>query len=75
MISDVAVGHTLVDIVVANPIRCDLAKRTVMEDLVAATNAERRKETHYRDRVAGTKFVPFAFETYDALSRIRQSLQ
>ena len=35
-------------------------------DLVAATNVERRKETHYR--AAMTKFVPFAFEMYGALS-------
>ena len=37
-------------------------------DVVAATNAERRKEAHYRDRTSGTKFVPFALETYGALS-------
>ena len=29
-------------------------------------HAERRKETHYWDRAAGTKFVPFALETYGA---------
>ena len=42
-------------------------KRTARQDLVAATDAERTKETHYRDRAPGTKFVPFAFETYGAL--------
>ena len=47
------------DIVVADPTRSDLVERAARHDLVAATNAERRKETHYRDRAAGTKFVPF----------------
>ena len=67
MISDAAMGHTLVDIVVADPTRRDLLERAARQDLVAATNAERRKETHYQDRAAGTKFVPFALETYSAL--------
>ena len=68
MISDAAVGHTLVDIVVADPTRRDLVERAARHDLVAATDAERRKENHYRDRAPGTKFVPFALETYSALS-------
>ena len=68
MISDVAAGHTSVDIVVADPTRRDLVERAARKYLVAATDAERRKEIHYRDRVAGTKFVPFALETYGALS-------
>ena len=68
VISDAAVRHTLVDIVVAHPTRRDLVERAARHDLVAATDAERRKETHYRDRGARTKFVPFALETYDALS-------
>ena len=68
VISDAAVGHTLVDIVVADPTRRDLVERAFRHDLVAATNAERRKEAHYRDRAARTKFVPFALETYCALS-------
>ena len=68
MISDAAVGHTLVDIVVADPTRRDLVERAAIHDLVAATDAERRKETQYRDCAAGTKFAPFALETYDALS-------
>ena len=68
VISDAAVGHTLVDIVVANPTRRDLVERAARQDLVAATDAERRKETHYQDRAAGTEFVPFALETYGALS-------
>ena len=42
-------------------------KRAARKDLVAATSAERRKEAHYRDRTSGTKFVPFALETYGAL--------
>ena len=67
MISDAAAGHTLVDIVVADPTRHDLVKRAARHDLVAATDAERRKETHYRDHAAGTKFVPFVPETYGAL--------
>ena len=68
MISDAAVGHTLVNIVVAGPTRQDLVEHAARHDLVAATNAERRKETHYRDRAAGTKVVPFALETYGAFS-------
>ena len=57
VISDAAVGHTLVDIIVADPTRRDLVERAVRHDLVATTHAERRKETHYRDREVGTKFV------------------
>ena len=63
VISDAAVGRTLVDIVVADPTRRDLVERAARHDLVAPINAKRRKETHYRDRAAETKFVPFAFET------------
>ena len=43
-------------------------ERAARQDLVAATDAERRKDTQYGDRAAGTKFVPFALETYGALS-------
>ena len=68
MISDAAVGHTLVDIVVVDPTRRDLVERAARHDLVAATDVERRKEAHYRDRAAGTIFVPFALESYGALS-------
>ena len=60
-------GHTLVDVVVADPTRRDLVERVARHDLVAATDAERRKETHHRNRATGTKFVPFALETYGAL--------
>ena len=67
VISDAPAGHKLVGIVVADPTRRDLVERATRHDLVAATNAEGRKETHYRDRVVGTKFVPFALETYGAL--------
>ena len=41
-----------------------MVERAAMQDFFAATNAKRRKETYYRDRAAGTKFVPFALETY-----------
>ena len=44
VISDAPVGHTLVDIVVAEPTRRDLVERAARHDLVAATYAERRKE-------------------------------
>ena len=57
VISDGAVEHTLVDIVVADPTCRDLVERAARHDLVAATDAERRKEAHYWDRAAGTKFV------------------
>ena len=67
VISDAAVGHTSVDIVVADPTRRDLVERVAWQDLVIAINAERRKEIHYHDRAAGTKFVPFARGTYGAL--------
>ena len=68
VISDAAVGHIVVDIVVADPTRRDLAERTARQDLVAAPNAEGRKETHYRDHAGVMKFVPFALEAYGALS-------
>ena len=57
VISDAAVGHTLVDIVVADPTRRDLVERAARHDLVAAADVERRKEAHCRDRAGGTKFV------------------
>ena len=50
MISDGAAGHTLVDIVVANPTRRDLVEHAPRQDLVAATDAVQKKETHFRDR-------------------------
>ena len=68
VISDAAVGHTLVVIVVADPTRRDLVECAAGYDLVAAADSERRKETHYRDRAARMNFVPFALETYGALS-------
>ena len=40
VISDAAVGHTLVDIVVADPTRRDLVKRAARQDLVSSTKAE-----------------------------------
>ena len=67
LISDGTVGHTLVDVVVADPTRCDLEERAARHDLVAATYAKRTKATHYRDRAAVTKFAPFVLETYSAL--------
>ena len=67
LISDAKAGHTLVDIVVADPTRRDLVERAARQDLVAATDAGRWKETHYQDRAAVTKFVPFILETYGAL--------
>ena len=57
----------MVDIVVADPTRRHSVERAGRQDLVAATDAEQRKETHYRDRAARMKFVPFALETYGAL--------
>ena len=68
VISDAAVGHTLVDIVVADPTRRDLVERAARHDLVAARDVQRRKETHYRDRAPKKKFGPFALETYGALT-------
>ena len=62
VISDATVGRTLVDIVVADPTLRDLVERPARHDLAAATDAERRKETHYRDHA----IVPFPLETYTA---------
>ena len=64
MISDAALGHTLVIIVVADPTRRDLAECVASQDLVVATNTEQRNETHYRDN----EFFSFALEPYGALS-------
>ena len=50
-----------------NQIAHDLVERAARQDLIATTDADRRKETHHQDRVGGTKFVPFALETYGAL--------
>ena len=58
----------MADIVVGDPTRRDLMERAARYDIVAATDAERRKETHYRDRATGIKFVLFVFETHGALS-------
>ena len=44
MLSDAAVGHTLVDIVVADPTRRDFMERAARQDVVATTDAERRKD-------------------------------
>ena len=68
MIWDAGTCHTLIYIVVADPTRRDLVERAARIDLVAAKGAERRKEAHCRDRTSGTMFVPFALETYGALS-------
>ena len=71
VISDAAVEHTLVDIVVADSTRRDLVERATRQDLAAAKDAEQRKETHYRDRAIGTKFVPFALRmVHNLIGRI-----
>ena len=67
MFSDAAVGHTLVNIVIADPTCRDLVECAAKHNLVATIDAERRKVTHYWDRVPRTKFAPFALETYGAL--------
>ena len=54
VISDGAARQTLVDIVVADPTRRDLVERAARQDLVAARDVDRRKESHYRDRATGT---------------------
>lgn len=50
-------GHTLIDIVIADSTRRDLVNRFARNDLIAATDVERRKKVHYRDRKSGTMFV------------------
>ena len=42
-------------------------ERAARQDLVAAKDAERMKETHYRDPAPETNFFPTALETYGAL--------
>ena len=67
VISNATAGHTLVDIVVADPTRRDLVERAGGQELVATRDAGRRKETHYRDRAPRMKFMPFALGIYSAL--------
>ena len=57
VISDDATGHTLVDIIVADPASCESVERAARQDLVAATDAELKNEIRYRDRSSGMKFV------------------
>ena len=68
VISDATARHTLIDIVIADSTRGDFVARAAQMNLVAATEAEKCKERRYRDRTSGTKFVPFALETYGDLS-------
>ena len=68
MILDASCGHTLIDIVIADPTRGDFVDHAARKDLVAATEIEKWKESRCRDRTNGTTFVPFALETYGALS-------
>ena len=68
VIPDAVASHTLIDIVVAELTRGDLVERAARIDLVAALNAEWRKEAHCRDRTSWNMFIPFALETYGALS-------
>ena len=49
MNSDGAVGHNLVDIVVAYPTRRDFVQRAARQHLTTSTDAEQRKETHNQD--------------------------
>ena len=75
-ISDATVGQTLVDIVVADPTRRYLVERAAIHDLVAATYAERSKETHYRDRGAETKFVRVSRSIcYDSIKLVVDTLR
>ena len=48
LIPDAAAGHTKVDIFVADPIRHDLVERAVGQNVVADTDAERRKDSTTR---------------------------
>ena len=56
----------MVDIVVADPTHRGMVERAARHDLVTTKDAERRKEIHYRDCAAWTKFVLFALEKYGA---------
>ena len=57
MISDAEVGQTLIDIVVADPTCGELVEHAARIDLVAAKDAERRKEAKYRNRKSVTMFI------------------
>lgn len=63
----IVAGHTLIDIVVRVPTRWASMERRTRKNMVAATDAERRKQVPHRDRKSGTKVVSFALETYIAL--------
>ena len=57
-----------------DPTRRVATDRAACRGLVAAEDAERCKETHHCIREAGTKFIPFTLETYDALSDVSNRL-
>ena len=67
VISEPARGHTLLDIVIADPTRVDLVARAAVASEHAASEAARQKERRYTGRPQGDTFIPIAIETYGAL--------
>ena len=67
VIANATAWHALVDIVVADPTRRDLVERVAELDVNAATNAERMKETHYRDRSPRTECPSLLRQTVHCL--------
>ena len=62
VISEPARGHTLLDVVIVDPTRVDLARAVVVPHH-AAPEAVRQKERHYSGRPRGNTFIPIAIET------------
>ena len=67
VISEHARGHTLLDVVIADPTRVDLIARATFVHEHAAWEVARQKERHYSGRPRGDTFIHIAIETYSAL--------
>ena len=67
VISEPTRGHTLVDVVIADPTRVDLVARATVVLEHAASKVARQQERHYSGRPRGDTFIPIAIETYGAL--------
>ena len=67
VISEPTRGHTLLDVVRADPTRVDLVARAIVITKHAASKAARLEERHFSGRLRGDTFVPIAIETYGAL--------
>ena len=61
------VGHTLLDVAIADPTRVDLVTRATIVPKHAALEGARQKEQRYSERPRGDIFIPIAIETINAL--------